>query len=394
MKKFISLLLVCLMVVPFGMLATTGVSADTAKTVYVSDNGDDAKDGSAADKAVKTMTKAYELLGTAGGTIVIADTYTQAAHFLAPEHTGKVTIKGATADAQYNINASARFVLGGPTEFDSFKYVIKSTVTWMIVCRFNDFTVNETVVGNRNGKDCIAVLGVQSDNDATKMHATTTPKDATLTLNGGDWTDVIGLGRNGLGTPSGTPLTAADFEGVDLTINIGGNVVLQKLYLAMRSVGTTYAQEFVPNASCTVNLNGGTIGQFACLHDIKTLNYGFAKGATFNIGKDFDISKSFTVTPVAGVYSGISGDSAWDATSYTATPVGKTKIVCAEEVYSTISSSDKVRVDSFASVEKAVAQTPDQPGDTPSTGDMTWVVAVVAAAAVMGSAVVLKKREN
>ena len=39
-------------------------------------------------------------------------------------------------------------------------------------------------------------------------------------------------------------------------------------------------------------------------------------------------------------------------------------------------------------------QTPDQPGDNPSTGDMTWVVAVVAAVAVTGSCVVLKKREN
>ena len=37
---------------------------------------------------------------------------------------------------------------------------------------------------------------------------------------------------------------------------------------------------------------------------------------------------------------------------------------------------------------------PDQPGETPDTGDMTWAVAVVAAVALMGSAIVLKKREN
>ena len=49
---------------------------------------------------------------------------------------------------------------------------------------------------------------------------------------------------------------------------------------------------------------------------------------------------------------------------------------------------------SSVTLKQDAPEQPDQPGDTPSTGDMTWVVAVVAAAAVMGSAVVLKKREN
>ncbi len=38
MKKLIALLLVCLMVVPFGMLATTSISAAEA-TVYVAADG-------------------------------------------------------------------------------------------------------------------------------------------------------------------------------------------------------------------------------------------------------------------------------------------------------------------------------------------------------------------
>ena len=60
MKKFISLLLVCLMVVPFGMLAGVSVSADSTKTVYLSDGG--SGDGSAADKPVASMEAAYAAL--------------------------------------------------------------------------------------------------------------------------------------------------------------------------------------------------------------------------------------------------------------------------------------------------------------------------------------------
>jgi len=75
MKKFISLLLVCLMVVPFGMLASTGVSA-AGNTVYVSDAGDDTKSGADAANAVKTMEVAYLKLGAAGGTIVINGIHT------------------------------------------------------------------------------------------------------------------------------------------------------------------------------------------------------------------------------------------------------------------------------------------------------------------------------
>ncbi len=65
MKKIIALLLVCLMVVPFGMLATTSISA-AGKTIYVSDAGDDTAAGDAA-APVKTIVKASELVGAEGG---------------------------------------------------------------------------------------------------------------------------------------------------------------------------------------------------------------------------------------------------------------------------------------------------------------------------------------
>ncbi len=75
-------------------------SEETAqKTVYVSAaDGADTNDGTSLSP-VKTMAKAYEKLGVAGGIINIVGTYTQDANFFAPAHTGKITVKGADANA-------------------------------------------------------------------------------------------------------------------------------------------------------------------------------------------------------------------------------------------------------------------------------------------------------
>ena len=106
MKKFISLLLVCLMVVPFGMLASIGVSAETSKTVYLS------AEGTGTD-TYTTMADAYNALGTNGGTIVIKGTYKQTAQFNAPAHTGLVTIKGENADSVFQITGGTKYFRRG-----------------------------------------------------------------------------------------------------------------------------------------------------------------------------------------------------------------------------------------------------------------------------------------
>jgi hypothetical protein len=118
-KKLTALLLVCCMVIPFGVLSGVSPVADTtSNTVYLSDSGSDTNDGATATTAFKTITKAYQALGTKGGVIEIVGTFTPAAHFIAPEHTGKITIKGHDSASKYVISgATRRFQAGGPTEF-------------------------------------------------------------------------------------------------------------------------------------------------------------------------------------------------------------------------------------------------------------------------------------
>ena len=113
MKKLLSLLLVCLMVLPFGIIAGIEISA-ADNTIYLSDSGNDTNDGASAATPVQTITKAYQLLGAQGGTIIVAGTFTQKAAFHAPTHVGKVTIKGLDASSVYtNVTGGIRFFLGG-----------------------------------------------------------------------------------------------------------------------------------------------------------------------------------------------------------------------------------------------------------------------------------------
>ncbi len=391
MKKFITLLLVFLMVVPFGMLATTAISAAETE-VYLSDNGSDDAAGTAA-APVQTMAKAYEKLGTAGGTIIIKDKYDQKANFVAPAHTGKVTIKGADANAKYvNAGGGVRYFLGGPTEFKSIKL---ETGMWMVVCNFNDCTFASDVTHTRTGSTFL-VAGGQGGTTANDIAFK--PADVTITVNGGDWEEIIGVLRGQAIDPDGAK-TAADFKDLDVTINFGGNAVAKKMITFFRSAANT--DVLAENASCTVNLNGGKITGWIALTDYgvpgdgNVIPTGYGKGVTINMSKNFDLANSFTLGPkddthvTGGVFYGISGDTVWSKTEEQDKYVklGKTKLILDAEIYDAQKNNTLFR---DVTIEKASTGTVTPP--PVPTGDMTWVVAAVAAVSVMGCAVVVAKK--
>ncbi len=379
MKKIIAIMLVCLMVVPFGMLATTSISA-ADKTVYVSDAGDDAKTGADAANAVKTMAKAYELVGNAG-TIVISGTYTMAANFSAPAHTGKITIKGADAAAKFVNGSAARFYLGGETEIKTLT-VEANTSVFMLICNYHDLTIAEDVTVSAK-KLTYLLAGTPSGESEKNV-----PSDVTVTINGGKWTEVIGVLRSGIAYDGGN-IDGNFFKGTDVVFNIGGKAEIKKIAAYSRSVtGPILADD----ASCTINLNGGKVTSWIGMSDSKATDatgHGYAKGMTINISKNFDLAGSFKDTPDAGVFVGISSDTVWDDTDSVIYPkLGKTKIILDADIYDANKDNAAFR---NCTVEKKAAGTTTPP----ETGDMTWVVAVVAAVSVMGCAVVVaKKRAN
>ena len=377
MKKYLSILLVCVLVVAFGVIASMGFSADTEKTIYISANGDASNDGLSADKPINTITAAYQKLGAEGGRIVITDTFTfnkpatgKDGYTPPVKHTGKVTISGLNSDSVLNIGASQRYYLAGHTEFDNIKIKAGNSITWFLVCSFNDLTITDTVKVERSASFLICA-GSTAGVDYTV-------RNNTLTVNGGNWEEVIGAVRNHANGGSNTIAAHKDYH---MTINIGGNAYINKFFAFGRSISLspTPTEYIAKNSSCTVNLNGGTIGSYVGHHDVKGFPTGYENGITVNVGKDFDISKSFDVAlssldenrwkkEVSGdklngyVYYGISGDCLWTRNALNK-PIefnlGQSTLNIAEEIYDEVIASKKVDVASFKAVNKIAADTPE-----------------------------------
>jgi len=359
MKKIISILLVCLMVIPFGIFSVTGVTAEEVestpiKTVYLSDNG--IGDGTTPEAPLANLTDAYNALGSNGGNIVVVGTYSQRGNFFAPSHSGKVTISGYDSSAVYSIAASGRFFLGGETEITGIAINAVGSATWMPVCLFNNFTISDTVTVKRTGSFVI-VLGGQGDSSANGSDYTV--KDTVLTINGGDWDYVYGSVRTNLQVPGGVK-SANDFRNYDLTMNVGGNAVIKRLYTF---TGEAACHMIATNSTCTVNLNGGKITYFMGAHPFKTVTSGYGDGVTVNIGKDFVLSDSFnldtTVTAEnrvnsGGTYCGLSAECAYGDNVITNTqpPLNDTLII-ADEIYESVINDKKLRLSQFETVMKA-----------------------------------------
>ncbi len=352
------------MVVPFGMLASIGVSAETSKTVYLS------AEGTGTD-TYTTMADAYNALGTNGGTIVIKGTYKQTAQFNAPAHTGLVTIKGENADSVLNITGG-RTYLGGDTKIDSLK--IDVDTGWALVGAYADITITESVVLDR------AKATGTGLNDAFLVFGLTTTGavgEFTVTVNGGDWFEIDGIGWKN--TP--TDADMANLQNVKVTFNYGGNATVNKIALYSRGLKTAFVAE---NGSCVVNLNGGKINNWIAQTDNYVSPIGYGKGVTYNISKDFDVAASFDAalssldanryqTDQNGrIFHGINGDSAWAVPKdhvEVVPAIGKSKIILAAEVYDALKNSDKFR---GATIEKAAeAETPASKIDLPAEPTLT-----------------------
>ncbi len=374
MKKLLALMLVCLMVVPFGMLATTAASA-AGKTVYLSDTGVDTAAGTDA-APVATIAKAYELVGNEG-TIVIKGTYTFKDTFTAPDHTGVVTIKGADATAKLALTNGKRFLFGGETVFTDL-YAELASGTFLFSPRFNDCTFTETFTSTKH----LYLVNAQSGGDGG---SNATPANCELNVLGGNWIEIHTGMRSG-----NAGLDAAKWKDIDITLNIGGKVAVDKISTWVRSVADT--QNFIgEGASVRVNLLGGKVNNWICMTDSKnTTAFGLGDGYTVYIGKDFKLADSFTAGSQdadhfdgSKIFYGISGDSVFGG-DYAA--LNKSKVIIAAELYDSLKDSKRFR---DVTVEKEAAVTPPPV----PTGDATWVVAAVAAVSVIGCAVVVSKKK-
>lgn len=104
----------------------------SAVDIYVSADGDDTAAGT-ADAPVATLTQAYTLLGTDGGTVLLADTVpvtaTSGDCYIEPTHRAKITVTSAPdANGALDLTGIEHFHFSGETEWNSIGIVANEVV--------------------------------------------------------------------------------------------------------------------------------------------------------------------------------------------------------------------------------------------------------------------------
>lgn len=263
----------------------TGVFADlkTLPIVYVkATSGDDTANGLTKATAVATIFRAYEILGSAGGTIMFCENFsiagaadspntTDYAYFATPSYvTGPVRITGETP----NIVMNLKFMeLNSDHLIDNLTIKAYTNAT-SIIAQFHNLTIGNNVYCVCDTTDNVAgkypfIIGGHL---ITKSTATTSPykyftpavktyetvstdKDYTITVNSGTFRSVRGGNWREYGdTPVGL------LEG-NVTINFGGMAT----YLPYSGANDNYLftatgmSSLATGASATINITGGTL---------------------------------------------------------------------------------------------------------------------------------------
>lgn len=276
----------------------TSANASQSKVYVDTSAGSDSNDGSSAESPVQSLLKAYELLcavenginqnAFASGSIVLMDDVEFGGNFNLGKkpnkaentYVGKLTITDNDGITDYNAAlkvsstdnpGNGRYIQigGGPTVLDSL--ALKATGGSMFLYVGDDFTINDNVTAERQGKWKIIVSGGFCRTDTTDT--------VNITINGGE-VDYV--------TPS-TIATHGQANG-DANIVLGGNAKVQNvltgglLYTAAEGaqdknsahgnvtvavgVGAVVQEYYAGNiygtagtvASSTLVLDGGTVG--------------------------------------------------------------------------------------------------------------------------------------
>lgn len=117
----------CIFLAIFTLMCTA-----SAVDIYVSADGDDTAAGT-ADAPVATLTQAYTLLGTDGGTVLLADavpvTATSGDCYIEPTHSAKITVTSASdANGALDLTGIAHFHFSGETEWNSIGILANEVV--------------------------------------------------------------------------------------------------------------------------------------------------------------------------------------------------------------------------------------------------------------------------
>ena len=297
MKKTFLTFLSALLTLGLFCAAPSAGAAET-KTVYLSDSGSDAADGSSAKMAKKTLAAAYNALGSAGGTLVICGPVTLdgASGVTFPRASAPVTVTSVAKGVDYRVTDNAALTvktalyLSGDTVFSGL--AIKGQSGARIYGRGNDlsFGTDLNVTGTAPAIFGGTYGGAVKNAEACSFYG------YSLDVRGGKWSGVYGgnyrdkdnqpcgvIGDvtvvvGGSAVVSGTSnlgaVAGATFCGLDgdVTIRVETGAVIQKGIYAVSRKGGNSTQNL--GAEAFNNLDPSEVESISVLKDASAAVYG------------------------------------------------------------------------------------------------------------------------
>ncbi len=276
MKKllaFSAMLLLC-------ALLTVGIFA-AEKTVYLAAAGDDANGGTSYTDAVKTIERAYALLGSDNGKIVVCSYYNVGANVTLPAHSGTVTFTASDGKNYFplgKIAFSGALTLSGDTVFD--RIGLSASGTSFLCAGGKDMTLGAKVVTTGD----IVLLGGYNVTGEHTIENASIAEDYTVTVLGGKYAYFRGGNRRATGTSpfgmisgnvtfniaggsfstrdSSQNLSAAagmNEHSGNITVNISGGVFAGSLFAIGRAGTNNTAQQPTVSGNISICVTGGTL---------------------------------------------------------------------------------------------------------------------------------------
>lgn len=293
-KNWIKILCTLMTSVLISALLACGALA-AEKTVYLAGSGDDTMSGTSYRTAVKTFERAYALIGSGDGRIVVCSPVNVGTNYTMPEHTGQVRITASDGTHYFPLGKlvfAEALTLSGDTVFD--RMTLAASGTSMIACAGNNVTFGERLETAGN----VVLLGGYNVTGTMTAESVSIANDYTITVNGGDFLYFRGGNRRAatespFGTISGDctlVINGGTFTSRDGTNNLcsatGMNIQTGNTVLTLNG-GNIYGSLFAVSRAGTYS---GSPNLYVSGNVTITVNGGQINGSSLNVSQDGTIN--------------------------------------------------------------------------------------------------------
>ena len=166
------------------------------RDVYVSATGNDAYDGSNADKAIKTLDRAFALLPDGGRIILTGTSYDIGENYSTPASDAEYILTSRLIGSDYNTGiVTYKGTLDLNSDFVIEKIRFKGSSTPIIVCNGHNVTFGKSIQNDANSYIVGGVNLVEGDS----VERGNLTNDYTITIESGEWVSFFGGNRRVVG---------------------------------------------------------------------------------------------------------------------------------------------------------------------------------------------------